>query len=359
MRKYSHLGLSGMLICCAAGLIAQTGRDAYRQAYDVWRKAHAELERDAATGGPEQVAQADRAGAAAASFEATRIAHLKSSAEEAAQRRQAIIFQTALTRPSTDLEPQAAPELVAGELQTAARTIARFADDKDRGIQQFRQALERERVALTALSDSIQASQKTVAATSAAGAALEGSRIKAAQAFGHQAAQLSPTMEQLEKESAAWSDYYEKLAHAIQVTNAPPPPVNVISAAPRTDSLPRVSLPRFVGAWTYPMVNGIFHGMQPEFVDLVIHEQGGHADGTLYGRFKPPAGSATDPVVRFDFQGDFSGTATQKFTLVTSDGARGTIELIPGPAFNLLEVNFQTAPRVNRIRAANFILVKK
>jgi len=68
----------------------------------------------------------------------------------------------------------------------------------------------------------------------------------------------------------------------------------VISAAPRNDSLPRVPLPRFVGAWTYPMVNGIFHGAQPEFVDLVVHEQDGHADGTLYGRFKTPPGSATE-----------------------------------------------------------------
>jgi hypothetical protein len=225
-----------MLICCVGGVIAQTGRDAYREAYDVWRKAHAELERDAATGGPEQVAQADRAGAAAASFEATRIAHLKSSAEEAAQRRQAIIFQNALTRPSANLEPQAAPGLVASELQTDTRTIARFADDKDRGIQQFRQALEREKVALTALRDSIQVSQKTAAATSAAGAALEESRVKAAQAFGDQAAPLSQTLEQLEKESAAWSDYYEKLAHAIQVANAPPPPINATCQSGRAPS---------------------------------------------------------------------------------------------------------------------------
>jgi hypothetical protein len=44
---------------------------------------------------------------------------------------------------------------------------------------------------------------------------------------------------------------------------------------------------------------------------------------------------------------------------MTSDGTSGTLELIPGPAFNLLEVNFLTDPRANAIRAGNFILVKK
>jgi hypothetical protein len=63
--------------------------------------------------------------------------------------------------------------------------------------------------------------------------------------------------------------------------------------------------------------------------------------------------------VRFDFRGDFGATANQRFTLVTEDGTQGTIELIPGPAFNLLEVNFQTDPQPNKIRLGNFILVKK
>ena len=102
--KVSRL-LSGLLICFAAGLIGQTGRDAYRQAYDAWQQAQANLERDAGTGGAAQVAQADRAAAAAASFEATRIAYLKSSAQDAAQRRQ--ILQTPATRSSPDLMPPA------------------------------------------------------------------------------------------------------------------------------------------------------------------------------------------------------------------------------------------------------------
>ena len=66
-----------------------------------------------------------------------------------------------------------------------------------------------------------------------------------------------------------------------------------------------------------------------------------------------------NPVVRFDFLGELKNTRNQVFTLETSDGAKGSIELIPGPAFNLLEVNFQTEPKAGKIRQANVVLVKK
>ena len=48
--KYS-CGCYSLVMHCAAGLIGQTGRDAYRQAYDVWQQAQANLERDAGAGG--------------------------------------------------------------------------------------------------------------------------------------------------------------------------------------------------------------------------------------------------------------------------------------------------------------------
>jgi len=103
----------------------------------------------------------------------------------------------------------------------------------------------------------------------------------------------------------------------------------------------------------------LYHGPQPEFVDLVVHEQNGHADGTLFGRFKLPAGSKDDPVLRFDFTGEFKATRNQTFALETSDGAKGTLELIPGPAFNLIEVNFQTEAKPGKIRQGNVVMVKK
>jgi len=353
--KYPRLLLT---VCFAAALIGQTGRDAYRQAYDTWQQAQANLEHDAGTGAAPQVAQADRSAAAAASFEATRLAYLKSSAEDAAQRRQ--ILQAAVTRSSPDLMPPAVADLAAAELQTVTRAIAKFAEDKDRGIQQLRQSMDRERVALAALTDTIKARQQTVAATSAAAAALEQARAKTAAAFGDQTSQVSQTMAQMEMESAAWADYYEKLADAIQIANAPPPPpASVGTAAPRNTSASPVPLVRYVGEWTYPKVNGIFHGAQPESVELEVHEKNGHADGTIDARFRFSPGSGNDPSIKFRFEGDITATPTQKFTLMTSEGTPGTIELIPGPAFNLLEVNFQTDPQANKIRSGNFILLKK
>ena len=359
--KRSHILVIGSLMCGAAGLIGQTSREAYRQAYDNWRQAQANVERDAGAGGAAMIPQVDRAASAAANFENIRAAYLKSTAQDAEQRRK--LLQTAATVPSPDLTAPAAGELIRNELQSVTRTIDRFADDRDRGIQLLRQSLERERDALAALNESIQARQKTVAATAATTALLEQSRAKTAEAFGGQAAQLSQTVAQMQKEGAAWADYYEKLARTIQVASVPPPvtitPPPVAVAPPRNTSVAPVPLARYVGAWTYPTVNGVYHGAQPEFVDLVVHEQNGHVDGTMFGRFKLAPGNTADPLVRFDFQGDFGPTATQRFPLVTSDGAQGTVELIPGPAFNLLEVNFLTDPRPNKIRVGNFILVKK
>jgi hypothetical protein len=118
-------------------------------------------------------------------------------------------------------------------------------------------------------------------------------------------------------------------------------------------------LARYIGAWTFPTAGGQFHGAQPEFIDLVVHEENGRVTGTLYGRFKLPSGTSVDPLVRFDFEGQLQATPTQTFALLTSDGAKGTVDLIPGPAFNLLEVNFQTDPKPNKLRLGNFILLKK
>ncbi len=364
--KYSRLLRIGLLICCATGLIGQTGRDAYRQAYNIWQQAQANLERDAGTGGAPQVAQADRSAAAAGSFEATRVAYLKSTAEEAMQRRK--ILKAPATRSSPDLMPPSVGNLATVELQTVTRAIAKFATDKDPAIQQLRQSMERERAALAALIDTVQARQKTVAATSAAAGALEQARAKTTAAFDDQSSQLSQTVAQMEKEGAAWAEYYDKLAGAIQIPNAPLPPPepaapvstapSVTTEAPRKESISPVPLVRYVGEWNYPIANGIFHGAQPASVDLEVHENNGHAGGTLKVRFKPSPG-VKDPTVQFTFEGDITATPTQKFTLMTSDGTPGSIELIPGPAFNLLEVNFQTDPRANKIRSGNFILLKK
>ena len=377
LRATSFALLTAALLCGAAILIGQTSREAYRQAYDTWQQAQANLERDDGTGSAPQVAQADRAAAAAASFESTRLAHYKSSLADATQRRQ--ILQNPVTRSSPDLMPPAVAGIAASELQSVTRAIAKFANDQDRGIQQLSQSMERERVALAALGETIQAREKAVAATSAAADALDQARIRTAAAFRDQDAQLSQTVAEMEMEGPAWAAYYDQLAEAIQNVNvpaAPPPPPastptsvttsaapniapNVGPIAPRNTSISPVPLVRYVGEWMYPKVSGVFHGAQPDSVDLEVHEKDGHAGGTIEARFKPSPGSAIAPSIKFRFEGDITATPTQKFTLTTSDGTPGMIELIPGPAFNLLEVNFQIDPPANKISSGNFILVKK
>lgn len=357
--KFYRLLPPAAFVVIAAALVAQNSRDAYRQAFDTWMQAHTNLERDAGTEGTALLPRIDRAAAAAASFQSTRAAYVKATAESAAQRRQ--ILQNPVARVSESVAPPAIGALITAELQLDNRTITRFADDKDRGIQQFRQSLERERDALAALSSSVQAREKSAAATSAAADALEQARMKAADAFRDQTSQAGQAAAALDKEAAAWADYYDKLTRAVQAASAPPPPPPPATAPapPKSTSIAPVPLARYVGGWTYPTSNGLYHGLQPEFVDLVVHEENGHADGTLYARFKLPPGNTADPVIRFDFQGDFGPTLNQRFPMLASDGTQGTLELIPGPAFNLLEVNFQTAPKPNKIATGNFILVKK
>jgi hypothetical protein len=168
------------------------------------------------------------------------------------------------------------------------------------------------------------------------------------------------------REAEAWAEYYRKLGEGAQgdakpITQVPAgvAPANLANPAPAPPTVTPVPLARYVGAWTFPQANGLFHGAQPEFIDVLVYEDNGRAAGTVVARFKLPAGSTGDPVLRFDFSGNFQPTRTQVFNLVTTDGAKGTIELIPGPAFNLLEVNFQTEPNPGKIRQANAVLVKK
>lgn len=127
--------------------------------------------------------------------------------------------------------------------------------------------------------------------------------------------------------------------------------------APRPSITP-VPLIRYTGAWTLPLTKPIFHGPEPEVIELVVNEENGRATGTLAARFKLPPG-ASDPNVSFSFAGEFHNTRNQVFELHAGDGSGGRIELIPGPAFNLLEINFLVEAGPGKIRQANAILIKK
>jgi len=112
-----------------------------------------------------------------------------------------------------------------------------------------------------------------------------------------------------------------------------------------------------VGGWSYPG-NGRFYGAEPEFVELAIREDNGHLMGGLSVRFKPASG-AESGLLQFGFSGEVRSASIQTFSLQTKNGDRGTIELIPGSAPNMLEVNFHVQRSDGKTQSGNMILVKK
>ena len=101
----------------------------------------------------------------------------------------------------------------------------------------------------------------------------------------------------------------------------------------------------------------MFFGVQPDSIDLQVHEESGRLAGSLTGHFKAPAGISPD--LQVTFAGEIRATRNQVLFAETSDGAKGTLELIPGNAYNLLEINFQTEMRPGKLRLVNFVVVKK
>ncbi|HEV8146850.1 MAG TPA: hypothetical protein VGP79_10730 [Bryobacteraceae bacterium] len=364
---------------------AQPSRDGYRTAYRNWKQADPNLERDAVAGGASIATRADAMAAGALSFVEAHRDFLTAWGDELAQKALSLEDVTAVGGvESSKAVVKTGLEVVAAQTTSVGRMIDTFAGDSDPGMQQLRQALEAERAALAALTQAIGARQKAVSSAATSAAALEAARAKAAEPYRKIATAVQESAAATEKQSVALAAYYKKLTEAATRTgpasvssSAPGPTENSSSPitapgptrpvdrdpvrpsdSPRTPSITPVPMVRYTGAWIFP-AGGAFVGPQPEFLDLVVHETNGQCTGTLFARFKLPAGSTGDPVLRFDFSGEFKSTMRQTFTLLTSDGANGTIELIPGSAFNLLEVNFTTDPRPGKVRQANVVLVKK
>jgi hypothetical protein len=120
---------------------------------------------------------------------------------------------------------------------------------------------------------------------------------------------------------------------------------------------PPPSPSRFAGGWSYP-TKGQFYGAEPEFAELAIREDNGHLMGGLSVRFKPGPGALSVPF-QFGFGGDLRGASLQTFAIETRNGDKGTIELIPGAAPNMLEVNFHARLSDGRTQSGNMILVKR
>jgi hypothetical protein len=367
MKRAASILIVAILIVAVCAL-AQEGREAYQEVFRSWRQTDPGLARDAATAGAALGARAEKAAEEAAKYAAARKAFL--DLEQGTMDASGRSLET-VAGPSEAPESSRNSELnVATAGSAASASIEAIGSDPDRGLQQLRQSIERERVALTILGNAIRDRQTAIATATRATEAVEQARMKVSDHYQALAMALQQASQETLRQGSAWADYYRTLsdgARGVQPGAAPPVtgvvtgarPASPAPAAPSARSNAPVPLSRYVGAWTYPVRNALYHGAEPEFVDLVVHEENGQAAGTLYARFKLPSGSSGDPILRFDFAGSFQNARSQSFSLETSDGAKGTVELLPGPAFNLIEVNFSTEARPGKIRQANFLLVKK
>lgn len=371
------------IVLAAAAALAQDGagtqpdRAAYQAAYRDWRAADPNLERDSATAGATLGARADPVAAEAAKYFGARKAYLDALAADAGQR--AAALEAVPAPPAFEGNPSG---YAASQRATIAASIDAIANDPDRAIQRLRQSLERERAALLALSSALADTQNATGLVERTGANAEQARGKVAQHYRTLAAGLEQTALATGQEGTRWADYYRALsegarASAVESAEVPvaaptvarmtpePAPAAISNPAPaaRIRSVTALPLSRYLGSWIYPTVGAQYHGAEPESVDMTVRENNGQAKGSLSVRFRLSASRSADAVVRFDFEGAFQSTRDQSFPLMTASGAKGTVELIPGSAFNLLEVSFTVEGRPGDkpgvIRQGNFLLIKK
>jgi hypothetical protein len=369
------------LLAVALCLMAQSDRESYRAAYRAWREAEPTLESDAAKAGDALAPRTAHAASAEAKYSADRTAFLRGI--EATYGPNGLPLQTPVAQ-TLSLAPAAQLQrFVSGETVTVNANIAAFAKDTDPGILPLKQALNQERSALAALNTAIGTRQKAEDRVAQSASAMERSRVSALEKHQAVLAAITDAAASLEREDVAWLAYYQKLAEGARVASEPPPaaapvsapvsaePVTVVPvpgppvvSAPVSNGPPQVviaplPLARYVGTWAYSKIGGSFHGAEPEALDLIVHEENGKVSGTMAARFKLPPGGSGDPAVRFEFSGDLRTNRIQSFALLADDGAKGTIELIPGNAFNLLEVNFQMEARPGKIHLGDVLLVKQ
>jgi hypothetical protein len=338
------MGKIVVLSLACAVLLAQSPRDAYRSAYAVWRQADPNLERDAASPQTGFETRVQKVAEAAALYGKARVSFFQSSAHHDLGPLAAPFKPEMELLPNRDLRA-----FVSSESKSVETNIKRFENDRDPGIVQWRQALERERAALTSLGTAIVERQSSTSKATAMLEAADASRAQAITALTQYDAGLTQAADLMGQESAAWAQYYRALSVAVPVPFAPVPK--------KPEVVPPVPLIRYTGTWSFPISGGVFSGAKPEFIDLAVHDENGQLKGSFYGRFTAPPG--TDPVVRFDFSGPITSNRMQSLALTTTEGANGTLELIPGGAFNLLEINFRSDPKPGKLQRGNMVLLKK
>ncbi len=359
-----------LLAIAATSLSAQANRDAYRIPYKTWREVAPDLEREAGAPTPDFSAHVDASAKAAQDYFNARIAFLSAPSDQLRWAQTPFAKQGSVVTPHPEVQ-----RLLSVASDYLTKTIGTFSGVKDPAIQQVRQAMERERAALNALSDSIRARQTALTAVIESTEDADALRAGAAQSLAISNTGRARLAEQLRKESELWGGYYRELidgalarppstpssgapssaattpvSPAVPATQAKPQPV------PRTAG--QFPLARYTGEWMFP-ARGLYYGPQPESISLVVNENNGRLSGTMSARFILSPGNANDPVLKFTFDGPIEQGRSQKLSLKTEAGSTGTIELIPGSAYNLLEVTFETEPGINKIRSGNFVLLKQ
>ncbi len=247
---------AGITLACGLILLAQTSRDPYRSAYAAWRQADPNLERDSATKQAGFADRIDKVAQAAVTYGQARSAFLRASASV----NLGSIAQP--LKPDLDVLPNRDQRVfVTAETKVVEASIKRFESDKDPGIVQWRQALERERAALGSLGMAITDRQTATEKAAAPLAAAEAGRTEAVSQYSQFNAALTEAAGIMDRETAGWAQYYKALAVLAPIVSVSssvnPNPAPVARGPVQGEGVPPVPLIRYTGTWSFPATAGL------------------------------------------------------------------------------------------------------
>jgi len=369
LRRLCDGTLRRVVLCgfVAAAILGGQTRDAYEQPYRDWRELDPNLERNAGKAGDALTPRAEKVAAAAGKYVAARKVFYDA---QRATLTQALDALQPFELPVETEAAKTAESYLSVQETSLTSSISVFGSDPDRGIQQLRQALEKERAALVALRSAIKSRETAADAAKQTSQSAERARNGAADQIKAIAASFEQSSQDAAQLAEAWPAYYRALATGARgpgvgdttpapairpSSSAPSAPPSVPATTGRVNSA--VPISRYIGSWSFLPGVSKYHGLPPISFDVFVREEGGQFFGTVNARFIV-TGSA-DPAVRFDFSGPLQAARYQAFPLQTSEGAKGTVELIPGNAFNLLEVNYALDGAPAKVRESDVILVKR